>query len=671
MKNIKYIVAAFILSVLALAPFAYAAIAPLATPQGGTGTTTKPTLGQVLVGQSNGTYAPRATSTLGFAPLFTTSASLAALISDTVGTGSVTLNSSPYFLGNVAIGSTTGTHALTFPATSTGIAIYNTADQTTNYERGIMQWVGNILTLGYQGSGTGANRNVRLQSTSGNGVANGYIQLNQSGAFPHFQFVEPATTLTNAGVGAIDESYGFTQSAAGTQIAHSLRPALSQGGGAGYTVLFINPTETTTGTGTKLLIQAGTSTNQSMFVVSNLGRVGVGTTTPAGIFDISGSSGSTNLVAFDPSRSISLINRDSTIGNAQGIALRSLTASGTLQSGVKLLGVNTARSAIGLTSDFAILTNNDGTISEKMRVLSSGSVGIGTTTPSSALTVVGTTTSNGLSITSTTTRALLAGGLTLSPISVNVTPVQLLLNSNGAGFSVGTGDTNGLGLSIAGTELYRFRNSELRTTQPIVWGTSANTLGDTNLYRATTSTLRTDTNFTVGGTTTLATTTFSLMTPSRALFVGAANNVTSTGTSAFLTNALTDETGNGLAVFNNGPTLSTPRIAQVLGGTAVSSSLTLQTTSASGTSDFIALKVGANGAIDAMRVTTLGLIGIGTTTPTSLFTVASSTGTSTIAIDTSTSTRGGCIKMKNRSGIGYSYLTVEAGVLSASTVSCE
>jgi hypothetical protein len=41
------------------------AVKALQTAQGGTGTTTIPTTGQVLVGQSNGTYAPQATSTLG------------------------------------------------------------------------------------------------------------------------------------------------------------------------------------------------------------------------------------------------------------------------------------------------------------------------------------------------------------------------------------------------------------------------------------------------------------------------------------------------------------------------------------------------------------------------------------------------------------------------------
>jgi hypothetical protein len=60
---------------------------------------------------------------------------------------------------------------------------------------------------------------------------------------------------------------------------------------------------------------------------------------------------------------------------------------------------------------------------------------------------------------------------------------------------------------------------------------------------------------------------------------------------------------------------------KITGGTAVSSVLTLQSTSGVGTSDAIALKVGNNGATTALYINTSGNVGIGTTAGTT--TVAS------------------------------------------------
>lgn len=89
------------------------------------------------------------------------------------------------------------------------------------------------------------------------------------------------------------------------------------------------------------------------------------------------------------------------------------------------------------------------------------------------------------------------GGVTIAPQAVGVSPLQVTLNSNGTGFTVGTGDANGIAGVIAGTERYRFRGTELRTTLPIVFG-STGILGDTNLYRSAADTLKTDDNFIVG-----------------------------------------------------------------------------------------------------------------------------------------------------------------------------
>lgn len=87
-----------------------------------------------------------------------------------------------------------------------------------------------------------------------------------------------------------------------------------------------------------------------------------------------------------------------------------------------------------------------------------------------------------------------------------------------------------------------------------------------------------------------------------------------TPSSANLASAVTGETGTGALVFGTSPTIATPTITTsatvpaVIGGTAVSSALTLQSTSGIGTSDSIALKVGNNGATTAMTANTSGNI---------------------------------------------------------------
>jgi len=97
-----------------------------------------------------------------------------------------------------------------------------------------------------------------------------------------------------------------------------------------------------------------------------------------------------------------------------------------------------------------------------------------------------------------------------------------------------------------------------------------------------------------------------------------------TPSSANLAAALTDETGTGANVFGTSPTIATPTITTsatvplVIGGTAVSSALTLQSTSGVGTSDSIAFKVGNNGATTAMTINTSGNVGIGTTSLTQI-----------------------------------------------------
>lgn len=88
------------------------------------------------------------------------------------------------------------------------------------------------------------------------------------------------------------------------------------------------------------------------------------------------SSSSTDLSASDATRSVQVINTNKTTNNWAWISFRSYAMNGvaTLQSWAKILAQFTARTATTLTADLVVLTNNAGTIAEKLRVTGAGEV---------------------------------------------------------------------------------------------------------------------------------------------------------------------------------------------------------------------------------------------------------------------------------------------------------
>src|SRR3989338_43139 len=289
---------------------------------------------------------------------------------------------------------------------------------------------------------------------------------------------------------------------------------------------------------------------------------------------------------------------------------------------------------------------------------SSGNVGIGTTTPATALSVAGDT---ALSGNLTIEDNVLVGGTIQAPL---LTPGRILfsttgsyltdsidLNFDGSNLGIGT-TTPSSELSVVGDI---FATGALRDSSNAVGtnGMILRTTGTGTTWVAT-STLGLSSAFTTSaqlaallsdesGTGTVAFTnspvftTPNLGTPSAATLTNATGLPVSTGISglgtgvatflgtpdsANLLAAVTNETGTGQLVFNTSPTFSTQiAVPQIVGGSTAASSLTLKSTSGVGTTDYIRFLVGNNGATEAMRVLSSGNVGIGTSTPSSKLSV--------------------------------------------------
>lgn len=85
--------------------------------------------------------------------------------------------------------------------------------------------------------------------------------------------------------------------------------------------------------------------------------------------------------------------------------------------------------------------------------------------------------------------------------------------------------------------------------------------------------------------------------------------------------------------------------------------------------NFVTTDIGTNSRTEKMRLTSDGKLGIGATAPTSNLEVTSE-GVTTLKLDSASETQGSCIIMKDSDGVGYTYITANDGVLSASTVPC-
>jgi Cu/Ag efflux protein CusF len=160
---------------------------------------------------------------------------------------------------------TAPTHTVTIGSTGNGVAIYNTADQTNNYERGRVSFESNVLSIATETGGTGTARAIRLRTGSGR-----TLTVNDTPGTNGFIAMDAATSAANANGLVIG---GNTWSAvSGINNFALINPTVGQSGTAGYTALKINPTENSVGSGPRLLIDAQVN-GSSKFTVDVNGAV--------------------------------------------------------------------------------------------------------------------------------------------------------------------------------------------------------------------------------------------------------------------------------------------------------------------------------------------------------------------------------------------------------------
>jgi Chaperone of endosialidase len=122
------------------------------------------------------------------------------------------------------------------------------------------------------------------------------------------------------------------------------------------------------------------------FSIENNGTVGIGTTSPNSLLEISASNANTTLATFgDPA--LSITNRSTTNNTFASLAFQTQSTNGASSTAARISGITTSHTNGAVSGNLAFLVSNAGTLSEAARFNASGQLGIGTTSPYAQLSV--------------------------------------------------------------------------------------------------------------------------------------------------------------------------------------------------------------------------------------------------------------------------------------------
>lgn len=361
-------------------------------------------------------------------------------------------------LMNLGLRTNAPTHTVTHGVASTGIAIYNTADQTVNYERIVKSWQSNIFTFASEAGGTGVKRNFQFSGGTVTSLNNNILNT----SVPTLII---ANTTPSPGSGAANQQYSpavsfvaqgwKTNATAGSQeVRFNQYVVAVQGTSAPSGTLTV--TSQING-GTEITMFTMTSTAPTLVVVGGIAATGV--------LSCGNGSINSNMITGSSTSAASTTNAISLFGGASTVFYRvSMSASGntslttgtsygnllvgsapitTFTSGTHAVIANTVINAVGVitnagatvantaslyvtgagsggTNNYAVLVNSGntmfangnislGTAGNKINITTGSNASIGTATLSGGTVTVNTTavTANSIiQLTDATTGAL-------------------------------------------------------------------------------------------------------------------------------------------------------------------------------------------------------------------------------------------------------------------------
>lgn len=252
-------------------------------------------------------------------------------------------------------------------AQSGTLSIYNTSDQTTNYERARMYWLSNVFTFAMEKGGTGTDRGMTISSAAATQIGSGTattVYNNSSGTAKIITTFSSGTTVS--GMIGISNT-GTLGATTGVQYAFAVSPTLTQSSTGGYTALLINPTETSTGSGTKNLIDAQVG-GVSRHRVDNLGNTIISSAATSGLAVFNTSDETTNYERVRHYWNSGVYTIGSEVGGTgtqRDITLSANTTAITARPGgnfAKVIMIGSSASATGIMASLSgSLTSSSGT----------------------------------------------------------------------------------------------------------------------------------------------------------------------------------------------------------------------------------------------------------------------------------------------------------------------